>query len=225
MIGHLIRAVNDLRDPACWGVVGKSVALTLGLLALGFGGLGLLLGFDALTFTLPWIGPVDLSGLGVAAYVVGAIFGSALLTPLVASLFIGLLLDDVVDAVETRRYPDAGPATPVPFLTQMGAGLKLLGVMIVANLLGLVIYLVFAPLAPFTFLAINGYLIGREYFELVAMRRMEATAARTLRRKLRLSATLIGAVVAALLAIPVLNLFAPLLGVAALTHLYHRRAA
>ena len=224
MLRDLARAVADLRDPRLWGVVVKSMLLTLGLLAVGFAGLGALLGVDDLVFDLPLLGVVDFGALGVFAYVVAAMFGSALLTPLVAALFIGLLLDDVVDAVEDRRYPDAGPARAVPALTQMGAATRLLLTMIAANLLGLLIYLIAAPLAPVTFLLINGYLIGREYFETVALRRVDGRAAKALRRRNRLASTVIGAAVAGLLAVPLANLVAPLLGVAAATHLFHRVA-
>ncbi len=226
MPGDLLRALGDLRDPRLWGVMMKAALLTLALLALGVVGLGWALGVGGdLTLSDPWIGTIDFGALGFFAYLAAATLASAFLTPFVAALFVGLLLDDVVEAVERRRYPGLGPASPVPFARQMGAAVKLLGLMIVANLLGLAVYLLFPPFAPAVFLTLNGYLIGREYVELVAFRRISATDARRLRRRERLSATLIGAAVAATLSVPFVNLLAPMIGVAAATHLFHRARA
>ena len=58
-----------------------------------------------------------------------------------------------------------------------------IGVLIVVNLLALLIYAVAGPLIPVFFWAINGYLLGREYFVLVATRRLGRKAARELRAK------------------------------------------
>jgi uncharacterized protein involved in cysteine biosynthesis len=222
----ILRAIADLRDPRLWGVVAKAIALTLILLAAAFGGGAWALGVGSdLSFTLPWIGDVSVGGGATGLlWALAAIAASLFLTPPVAALFVGFLLDDVVDAVEARSYPALSRATPVPWLKQMGAALNLLALMIVANLIGLIFWALFPPVAPFLFLAMNGWLIGREYFELVAFRRVDASRARALRRANGLSATLIGAAVAAALAIPVVNLIAPLLGVAAATHLFHRVA-
>ena len=78
------------------------------------------------------------------------------------------------------------------------------------------------PLAPFLLIAVNGWLLGREYVEMVALRRMDRTAARAFRKAHRLRVFGVGAAMAALMAVPLANLFAPLLGAAAATHLFHR---
>ena len=226
MLVDVVRAVADRRDPRLWGVALKAILLTLALLGLAFGGGAWALGVGSdLSFTLPWIGEVGVGGGATGAlWVVAALVGSMVLTPPVAALFIGVMLDEVVDAVEARSYPGLAPARPVPWLRQIGAATNLLLMMLVANAFGLVVWLLFPPGAPFLFLLINGWLIGREYFELVAFRRLDARQAKALRRSRILSATAIGAAVAAALAVPLLNLIAPLIGVAAATHLFHRFA-
>lgn len=226
MLRDILRALGDLRSPALWGVAVKAVALTLALLAGAFALAGWALGIGSdLSVTLPWIGEVGVGG-GVtgALWALAALALSAFLMAPVAALFIGFLLDDVVDAVEARHYPALPRAPGVPMLRQLGAALKLLGLMLVGNGFGLMVWIVFPPAAPFVFLAVNGWLIGREYFETVALRRLDAAAARRLRRAHRMAAFGVGLGVALVMSVPLMGLIAPLLGVAAATHLYHRIA-
>ena len=226
MLRDILRALGDLRSPAMWSVALKAVALTLTLLAGAFALAGWALGIGSdLSFTLPWIGEVGVGG-GVtgALWALAALALSAFLMAPVAALFIGFLLDDVVDAVEARDYPALPRAPGVPILRQLGASLKLLGLMLVGNGAGLIMWLLAPPAAPFVFLGVNGWLIGREYFETVALRRMDAAAAKRLRRSHRLAAFGVGLGVALVMSVPLLGLIAPLLGVAAATHLYHRVA-
>jgi uncharacterized protein involved in cysteine biosynthesis len=227
VLRDVARALDELRDPAFWGVAAKSVGLTAGLLVASFWGFGWLLGVgEDWSFTLPWIGAVAVGGgVGTVLWVVLASVASAVLMLPVAAVFIGVFLDAIVDAVERRNYPLLPPATPVPVAAQLRAAASLFAMMLALNVLGLAIWALLPPLAPAAFVALNGWLIGREYFETVALRRMDANAARTLRRRWRWSALGVGALVAAALALPLANLFAPLLGVAAMTHLVHRARA
>lgn len=217
------RGLADLLRPALWGVALKAVLLTLALLIAAFwaGAWALGVGRD-MTLALPLLGVVEIGGAAGILWVLGALaLGTLLVTP-VAALFVGFLLDDVADAVEARSYPDLPPARPVPALRQVAGALRLLLLMLVANILGLFVWLLAAPVAPFYFLLANGWLIGREYFELVACRRMAPGAATSLRRANRWDGIVVGACVAAAMAVPLVNLLAPLAGVAAVTHQFHR---
>ena len=64
--------------------------------------------------------------------------------------------------------------------------------------------------------------LGEGLFDGVAQRRMGGQAAAALRRRRRGVVWALGAVLAALAAIPVLNLLVPVLGTAAMTHLLHQ---
>lgn len=224
MLSDLARAVADLRDPRLWGVVLRAALLSLLLLACAFGAAGWLIGIGPdLTLRLPLLGDLALAGeTVVAAWVVVALVGGALLMPVVAAAFVGLMLEDVAAAVEARDYPGLPPARPAPFGAQLGAAARLLGWTAAINVLGLAAWLVAPPAAPFAFVALNGWLLGREYLELVALRRLGAREAAALRRHWRLSAWALGCAVAALLTAPVVGLLAPMLGVAAATHMFHR---
>lgn len=57
----------------------------------------------------------------------------------------------------------------------------------------------------------NGYLLGREFFEFAAMRFRSPADARLFRVKHRTTVFMAGLVIAAFLAVPFLNLLTPLL--------------
>src|SRR3546814_2292255 len=82
------------------------------------------------------------------------------------------------------------------------------------NLLALPLYLLLLFLPPLNivlFYMLNGYLISREYYELVALRRMTPDASRRLRRAHRGRLMTAGFVLVFVMTIPIVNLVTPLL--------------
>jgi len=69
------------------------------------------------------------------------------------------------------------------------------------------------------FLGINGYLFGREYFEVIALRRLDRIAAREARRRVAARVFVAGVVIAGLFAIPFVNLIAAVIATAFMVHL------
>ncbi|GGE19388.1 membrane protein [Primorskyibacter flagellatus] len=220
-------ALGQVGDPRFRRVLLIGIALTVALLAavtaafLGF--LQWSVGEEA---TLPLIGEVtwlkDLitwSSLGLM--LVLSVF---LMVP-VASAITSMFLDDVAAAVEDRHYPGLPPAIPTPFFDAVRDTVAFLGVIIVANLLALVLYAFFAPFALFIFWGLNGFLLGREYFTLAAMRRVGRDRAKVLRQKHFLTIWAAGVLMAVPLSVPLLNLVVPILGAATFTHIYHRLTA
>ena len=96
--------------------------------------------------------------------------------------------------------------------------------MALVNLVAIVLYLLLAPLAPLIFWAVNGFLLGREYFQLVALRRLPPKDAARLRRSNFATIWAAGVLMAAALSLPVVNLIVPIIGAAVFTHLFHRLA-
>jgi CysZ protein len=94
--------------------------------------------------------------------------------------------------------------------------------LVTVNILALALYAFAGPFAILTFWALNGYLLGREYFVMVAMRRLGRQGARDLRKKHWLSVWVAGTLMAAPLTVPFVNLFVPVLGAATFTHMFHR---
>jgi len=215
-------AISQLSDARFRSVLIKGVSLTLGLLAAAYAII-----FFAIqwllpdSFSLPFIGEITfvdtlLSWASVLLMLVLSIF---LMVP-VASAFTGLFLDDVADAVEDRHYPHLAAAPRVGLPEGLREGLSFLLVLILANIAALVLY--FTPLAPFVFYGLNGFLLGREYFRLVAVRRIGRSAAKKAFRANIITIWSAGALMAVPLTIPVLNLLVPVVGAAVFTHLYHR---
>ena len=130
-------------------------------------------------------------------------------------------IDDVAAAVEDRHYPSLPPATPVPFYEALRDTVNFLGVLIGANLLALFLYIAIPPMALFIFWGLNGFLLGREYFTLAAMRRIGRAGARKLRKRHVGVIWLAGTLMAVPLSVPLLNLVIPILGAATFTHIFH----
>ena len=151
-------------------------------------------------------------------------FSMFLMVP-VASAITSLFLDDVAQAVENVYYPALPPVPRASFAEGLRDTLAFLALLIGANLAALVLY-VWVPFAsPFIFYAMNGFLLGREYFQLAAMRREGRAGARAMRRRHGAEIWVAGCLMALPLSIPLVNLLIPILGAATFTHLYHRLAA
>ena len=144
---------------------------------------------------------------------------------LVALAVLQFFADEVVRAVEARHYPEAADAArDVPFAAELAAGGKGLLRALAVNALALPVagaLLITGVGAPLVLWAANAWLLGRELTEMVWLRhRTPDTAALPVGRGTRFA---LGGVVAALLAVPIVNLLAPVLGAAAATHLVHGR--
>ncbi|MDW4498995.1 EI24 domain-containing protein [Sulfitobacter sp. D35] len=219
----ILTALGQIGDPRFRRVLLTGVGLTLLLLiaaTAGFAWLfGYLVGNDV---WLPYFGEVQwvdnvVSWGSVLLMMVLSVF---LMVP-VASAITSMFLDTVADAVEEKHYPALPPANDVPFGDAVRDTVNFLGVLIAANLFALVLYLIFAPFAPLIFWGLNGFLLGREYFTLAAIRRVGRAEAKVLRRRYLVTIWAAGVLMAMPLSIPLLNLVVPIIGAATFTHLFH----
>lgn len=156
------------------------------------------------------------SGIGIAVLI-------WLLFPAAVSATIGVFLEGVAGAVEARHYPGLAPPRAQPAAAAALAGVKFALAAILLNLAALPFYLLgffLPPLNFFVFYALNGYLLGREYYETVALRRLESKQARELRRRNRWRVFLAGVVITLMLTVPVLNLIAPVIAAAFMVHVF-----
>lgn len=227
ILNDFFKALAQLSDRRFRRVLWIGLALTLGLLFLIYLGFVWVIGvFVPDTVTLPVIGPVG--GLDAVASIASflAMIGlSVFLMVPVASAFTGLYLDEVADAVEARHYPGLPPVAQVGVWETLIDSLGFFGLLIVVNLLSLVVYLFAGPLVPVIFWGLNGLMLGREYFTLVAMRRLGRPGARAMARQFRGQIWLAGLLMAIPLSFPLINLVVPVLGAATFTHLFHRLQA
>ena len=137
--------------------------------------------------------------------------------PLVACAFVALFLERIARLVEARHYPGLHPARGLPLFAALGASARFL-VLVVAVNVALLVFGLLPALYPFAWVLGNGWLLGREHFELVALRRLDVAAARDLRQRHRLALLVSGCALAGLSLVPLLNFVAPVLGVAFFVH-------
>lgn len=223
ILNDFLRAVGQAFDARFLGVLLKALALTVALLVALWVGAGWAISLlPDWSFSLPWIGEIGLGGALAGVAWLGILLASAFLMLPVAAIFIGVFLEEIAGAVEDRHYPHLPEVRPQPILETIVDALQFFGVMVAANLVALVFYLLSGPLAPLVFWLVNGFLLGREYFQMVALRRLPPEEARRLRKRNFGQILLAGTLMAVPLTIPVVNLIVPILGVATFTHLFHR---
>ena len=218
------KAIGQMSDPRFKRVLFYGIALTIALL---FGIYALFLTFINTfapdTLSIPFVGEItwvkDLLGWGSMLFML--IMSFFLMVP-VASAFTGLFLEDVSKAVEHKHYPTLPPSPRIPFRENLVDSLNFLGLLLAANLLAFFVYAFLNILSPLFFWAMNGYLLGREYFQMVAMRRLGRAGAKALRKKHWAEIWIAGILMTIPLTIPIINLLIPVLAAATFTHMYQR---
>lgn len=171
-------------------------------------------------WSLPWIGTLDVgSALSWGSLALFPLMGFFLMAP-VAAGFAGLFAEQVADAVEEIHYPGRRGAS-LDFLDGLLESAAVVLAVLAVAILSLFLTPVLGPLAPVLLFGANGWLLGREFFQMAARRHMDEPQATALRRANAGRVTLAGVLVAIALVIPVVNIAVPLLAAAAFTHLFH----
>ncbi|HLH50704.1 MAG TPA: sulfate transporter family protein [Roseiarcus sp.] len=218
MIQDAVDAFAQIFTPPFRAVLIKSLALTVAILIVAWFGL------DRLLVSLVGFGPSWLSTILAILAGLGLFVGLAFLVAPITSLTAGFFLDEIALVVEREINPSGPLGQPVPFGAAALYALRFAGLSILVNLIALALLL--APgVNVFAFLAANGYLLGREYFELAAMRYRSFEEARAMRRHFGVQVFAAGLITAGFVAVPVLNLCTPLFATAFMTRLHKRLAA
>ncbi|MEP3046942.1 MAG: sulfate transporter family protein [Roseibium sp.] len=209
------RAMSQVFEPQFRAIFWKMLGFTLGVLLVIWIGLqGMIAGFVELPY--PWLE----TALSILTGV-GAIFALGFLIAPISALFAGLFQDDIADIVESRDYPGDRPGTALPVAKSITQTMKFTGIVILGNLFALLLLLV-PGINLIAFFVVNGYLLGREFFEFAAMRHMPPQEAKAFRKARSGSVFLGGLVIAALLAVPILNLVTPIFATIFMMHLFKR---
>lgn len=224
ILAAFFKAISQLPDPRFRRVLMLGIGLTIALLIGTYAGLlWLVQTVTADGVTIPWIGKVGWVGdlLSWGSLGVMILLSVFLMVP-VASAITSLFLDDVAQAVEDAHYPHLPQVPRGNFWDAVKDTVNFLGVLLVANIAAFALYVLLPFLALPIFFALNGYLLGREYFQLAATRRIGRENAKALRRQHWVKIWIAGCLMALPLSIPLVNLVIPILGAATFTHLYHR---
>jgi CysZ protein len=227
ILSDFLKSVAQFDDPKFRRVLWRGMGLTIVLLIAAC----LLVNFGInQLLSSAWAANLigNQSWLGALINVGGVLFTIALsiwLMVPVTSAIIALFLDEVAQAVEARHYPHLPKQTATKLQDQILVGIRFLGILLLANIGALILSMIVPPLAPFVFWATNGYLMGREYFQMAAMRRMPRAQAQELFQRHQGSIWTAGILIAIPMSIPLVGLFIPILGAATFTHQFERLRA
>lgn len=211
MLSDALRALRQTLSPAFRRVLWLSLALTVLVLAL----FGL-----AAQWALSVVPQFGTTWLGATLEWMARFFAVVVLIPLVhpvVSLVAGFFLERISAEVEALDYPADPPGRDLPVLQSLWVAIRFTLVLVAVNLVALPFYLL-PGINLALFWIVNGYLLGREYFELVALRHVSIEAAKDLRRRHRTRIFLAGIVIALFATVPFLNLLAPLFATAFMVH-------
>ena len=177
MINAFSIAFGQLSDKSfrrvIWvGLIGSCIIFAILWSAIGTALFGTQLYFTGWLWGLfDWVGEWLTNIFGGLAVV----FLTGLLFPSVVTLIVSFFLEDAIKAVESRHYPELADTRRQSVKEIVLITVKFTLISLVLNIVALPIYVIFffiGPLNLFVFYALNGYLLGREYFELVAHRRL-----------------------------------------------------
>ena len=212
LISSAVRAVGSLTAPGMFGTMVMCVLVTIAAL-VGFVGLAGV--FFSWLFTDPmfaWLGGI---GSAVLAW---------FLFPGIMPVIVNFFGERIASIIEKKDYPQAQPIQDASAVKEFLHDAKFSAMTIGLNILVLPLYLL-PVINLFLFYLLNGYLLGREFFVMVARRHQPIPEAETLRRRYSRTVMAAGIMLAFLATIPILNLLAPFWGIALMTHLYHRLKA
>jgi CysZ protein len=230
MLDAAIKALSQMISPPMRSILWRSIGLALVLIIVLAIGLQRLLSWFA-TSGAVWLeellGPGWHSSIEILSWIVsiaaglGVVFGGIFLMPAITSLVASLFVDDVADIVEREHYPAEQPGVALPVSQAMLEGIK-------TALLTILIYLAALPLVLFAgagfliFFLATAWLLGREYFELAAMRFRPPEEAKAMRRDNAATIFTAGLFIAAFVSIPIVNLATPIFAMAFMVHMHKR---
>ena len=230
MFAAVSNALAELFLPPLRRVLVKSVALALVLIVIF--GIGLqhvlsALAEDGAHWAEQTIGYASHSAWSALAFVLsvlgglGVITGAVFLMPAVTAFVGSFFVDDVADVIERRDYPHDPPGKVLPLPVALGEGLKFAALTIVVYLCALP-FVLFAGAGLVIMLFANAYLLGREYFELAAMRFHTPHEAKRIRKRNAVAVFVAGLAIAVFVSVPVLNLATPIFAMTLMVHMHKR---
>ena len=223
LLRAILAALRQIGSPPLRRILWRSIGLTL--LLLLFAWIALTRGAGAFIEAHPI--SLDYPLLDGFVYVLtgaGLFLLLAYVMPAVSVLVASYFIDDAALVVERTDFPHDPPGQALSLGTSLVAGLRFAGLSLVLNLFALI--LLFIPgINVAAFFAANTYLFGREYFEMAAARFHPPAEAARLRRENSGTVLAAGAVIAAFVLIPIVNLATPLFGIALMVHVHKAVAA
>jgi CysZ protein len=232
MLDAVFKALGQMFTPPFRTVLFKAMGLAVALLIVVVIALFRLLEWlsgSGMNWLEVWIGQAAHGALAVVGWIVaialgiGLFTGAVLLMPAVTALVASFFADEIAELVERTHYPADQPGVAVPLWRAVTEGAKT-ALLAVAVYLCVLPFFLFAGVGAVLFFIAAAWLLGREYFELAAMRFHPVATAKALRRTHQGTVFTAGLFIAGFVSIPVLNLATPLFGTALMVHMHKRLA-
>src|SRR5437764_10959739 len=230
MLDAAVKALSQILSPPMRSILWRSIGLALVLIVVLAIGLQRLLSWFAV-YGEDWaeaiLGPGFHTSLNILAWIVsiaaglGVALGGIFLMPAITSLVASIFVDEVADHVGREHYPAEQPGVALPLGVAIPEGIR-------TALLTVLVYLIALPFVLFAgagfliFFLATAWLLGREYFELAAMRFRSPAEAKAMRRDNAATVFTAGLIIAAFVSIPIVNLATPLFGMAFMVHMHKR---
>jgi uncharacterized protein involved in cysteine biosynthesis len=141
--------------------------------------------------------------------------------PAVTALVASFFADEIAELVEQSHYPADPPGVAMPLWLAAVEGAKT-ALLAIAVYLCVLPFFLLAGAGAVVFFIATAWLLGREYFQLAAMRFRPMAEAKALRRRHQATVFTAGLFIAAFVSIPILNLATPLFGIALMVHMHKR---
>jgi CysZ protein len=214
MFASARKALAMIFDPAFFRVVLISVILTVLLFGALFAGAEY--GITQLpTLGSPWVNKV----LEIVTPVLGVLLIVSLGAP-VAALFASLFLNGIASSVERKYYPADPKASGAPVVSSLFLALRFTGLILAVTVALLPFDVILPGVGSAVTLVADAWLLGREYFELAALRHMPRAAVEKMRKRHRFAILGAGLAIALLSLIPGADLIAPLFGAGLMVHVF-----
>ncbi len=214
LIAASFKSIGSIFAPGMLGVFVACLCTTF-LVLIGFvflvttvaASISGLVSDPSLSSALPWF-----SGLGAGLF-------AYFLFPGIMPIIVNFFDSKIALVIEQKNYPNVCPISP-PFWPEFWHDARFTLLAILLNILVLPLYL-FPIIGQITFFALNGHLLGKEFFVMAARRYMPLEEALALRKAHGRTIFIGGIILTILATIPFVNLLAPFWGIAVMTHLYH----
>lgn len=211
----LAKTIQDFFDIRLLRLIMKCVVITLISLIVFVVLVGLILSQTILPSITAFKWIADIIGFMGASIIAWFLFPSIL-------TLVGLTMDEeIASTIERRNYPQ----TPIPILPlsneRLRFDLKITFYALASNILLFPLYFVPA-INLVVYYSLNGYFLGKGFFEIIAARHIGFSHARILRKKHWGACFILGVITIFISSIPILNLISPFIAIAMSTHMFQQ---
>ncbi len=221
MLKSLLKSLAIFGDSFFWKIIFLSMLISLSILTIFWYGIGYIL-ID-IEFNSWWLSWLDWTMDGLVTWLgpIVAIALSYFLFPITFPLITLIFLNPIVLYLEKKYYPESTSTINAPtFMQSLPSTIKFTLTALVLNIVALPFYLI-PVVNVVVYFSLNGYLFGREYYEMISLRYLSVQDMKKVRLENAIKIMKAGLVITGIFITPFLNIVAPIVATVLMVHLYH----